>query len=208
MAWFLFTALPTDLVTTSPTRGPSVSPGWATTVRGPCRERVPDDRTRRKSSARRSVDQSDGEALPSLTAAGAHHGSSGAGLHAVPESVASLPATHLGLIGSFHGKIGFSWGNRTGRKGRPAKVTKRCRLMSKTLARTLAQTPSRALGAHLTAQPGSRNFVRARENWIRPDWHQFAPVGLRKALGKLALTWGSPGVQVSRNGEQGRFSRS
>lgn len=205
LARFLFTALPTDRVTTSPIRGPTAALGEATTVTGPCRERVPVDRTRRKSVALRSEDQSDGEALPSLTATGAHHGSAGAGLHPVPESMTSLPAAHLGLIGSLHGKSDSSRarksveGGEDRRRLRSAEALCQRRLAAgSNAARTLFQPPDL----------GSRNFVWPRENWIRARKRQFASIAPRKALGKPGLTWGSPGVQLNRLCTQGRFSRS
>src|SRR5690606_24551852 len=106
LARFLRTAFPTLRRTTRPTLVWAPIPGEAATVTAPRRLRVPWERTRRKSVARRSDATSRGEALASFPAAGTEDSPAGTRLHAVPESMSALPAAHLGLIRSFHDKLG------------------------------------------------------------------------------------------------------
>ena len=99
---FRTTAFPALRDTKRPYRVCPVDPGYVTTTR-PCRRwRFPFCRTRLKSAEDRRVSRSGGETLPTLLTPRLENRTACSIVHAVAETVTSLPSAHLGLIRSFH----------------------------------------------------------------------------------------------------------
>lgn len=96
------TAFPASRETTNPTRAGPGRPGDRTTTMAPWRLLLPVRRTLRKSRVNLSVSGSDGDALPALATAGLDDGATGAGAHAMSETVTTSSPANFWLIGPLH----------------------------------------------------------------------------------------------------------
>ena len=139
---FLVTALPQLFDTKSPSRGGPGHPGELTTTIPPLQRRLPSDRTLRKSRELRSVSYSGSESLSALETTILDRRPTGAGAHAVTESVTTLSAANFGLICPLHDESkGVEGGTGTDYGG-----TKSCAIRGQPPNRYLETQPAKKRG--------------------------------------------------------------